>query len=171
MNLRVILHIFALCTIGIFSSLCAAEIYRVINSDGTISYSDQPPSDGAADQVTLPDLFILPSVKVPEASTPNSVQKADIKLKSIRIHSPMDEEVIRGPDNRLNIVVSVTPSIDEGERLQLFHNGVPYGSAQSSGQWALARLAPGTQKFSVQLVTTEGEIHGQSSTFTVYVIL
>ena len=171
MNLRVVLLIFALCPVGFFSSLCAAEIYRVINSDGTISYSDQPPSDGIADQVALPDLFILPSVEVPKVSVPNSDQKAELKLKSVRIHSPMDEEVIRGPDNRLNIIVSVSPSIEENERLQLFHNGSPYGSAQSSGQWDLARLAPGTQKFSVQLVTTGGEIHGQSSTFTVYVIL
>lgn len=171
MNLRIFLLTVVLCPLGFSASLCAAEIYKVVNSDGSISYSDQPPKDAAADEVVLPEIFILPSVDVPTVSALSSAQTADLQSKSVRIHSPLNEEVIRGSDNRLSIVVSVSPTIAEDERLQLLQNGKPYGPAQSSGQWNLARLLPGTQKFSVQLVSNTGQIRGQSSTVTIYVIL
>lgn len=171
MNLRIFLLTLGLCLIGFSSSLYAAEIYKVINSDGSISYSDQPFDEATANEVTLPEIFILPSVDVPTVSVLGPAPTPDLQSKSVRIHSPLNEDVIRGSDNRLSIVVSVSPTIGEDERLQLLHNGEPYGPAQSSGQWNLARLLPGTQKFSVQLVSTTGESRGQSSTVTIYVIL
>ena len=152
-------------------SLFASEIYKIVHADGTVSYSDQPPLDEQADEVALPDLFVTPAVPVPAASAMSAAQTPPAQSKAVRIHAPMDEEVIRGADNRLSIAVSVTPAIEENERLQLFHNGSPYSSPQSSGQWNLMRLNPGTHKFSVQLLDASGENRGQSRTVTVYVIL
>jgi hypothetical protein len=153
------------------SQITAADIYKILHSDGTVSYSDQPPMEGQSDEVVLPDLFVLPAVSIPSSPIANATPSASTPSKSIRIHSPLDEEVIRGPDNSLSIRVSVSPAIAENERLQLIHNGNPYGQPQSSGQWNLTRLPPGTQKFSVQLIGENSQSIGESSPLTVYVIL
>ena len=167
MNRFIVLHLLVLALLS--ESLAAAEIYKVINADGSVSYSDQPPVEGAAEEVVLPDLFVTPSVPVrPIASvTPT----AAVTPKIVRIHSPLDEEIVRGSDNRLSVSVSVSPSIEDNEKLQLFQNGNAYGQPQSSGQWNLSRLNPGTHKISVQLLDANGQNRGQSTTVTVYVIL
>jgi hypothetical protein len=169
MKYKVVLLTFFLCLASSWSSLSAAEIYKVVNADGSVSYSDQPPLDGPVDEVTLPDLFIMPSVVVPTVSAQSST--SNTQSKSVRIHAPLDEEVIRGSDNRLSINVSVSPQIAEDEKLQLYQNDKPYGPAQSSSQWNLARLIPGVHKFYVQLIDANGQKRATSSTVTVYVIL
>jgi hypothetical protein len=146
------------------------EIYKVIHRDGSVSYSDQPPMEEVSEEVVLPDLILLPAVEVPTVSSLNNGTSSIAQQKIVRIHSPLDEEVLHGTDNRLSINVSVSPSIAEDERLQLMHNGNPYGSAQSSGQWNLAQLNLGIQRFSVHLVDSGGQILSQSASITVYVI-
>lgn len=160
-----------LALFSLSSQHSAAEIYKIINSDGTISYSDQPPVDAQTEEVALPDVFVLPAVSVPSAPARVATQNPSPSSKSVRIHSPLDEEVVRGPDNSLSIRVSVSPAIAEDEKLQLIHNGSHYGEPQSSGEWNLTRLPPGTQKFSVRLVDANAQNIGESSTITVYVIL
>lgn len=149
----------------------AAPIYRVINDDGSITFSDQEPLDGAADEVELGETIIHPAVVVP--SNPLITVAEDENLsssKEVRIHVPADESVIHGTDNRLTVSVSVSPAIEEGESLQLLHNGSAYGQPQRSGQWDLARINPGTQHFYVVLQDSNGNNLSQSDTITLYVI-
>lgn len=153
------------------AKLHAAEIYKIVHSDGSVSYSDQPPLESEIDRVELPELFVTPAVLVPSRASFSSPDNNGSSSKTLRINSPLDEEVIRGSDNRLSITVSVSPEMSDTEKLQLFHNGSAYGQPQSSGSWNLARLNPGIQKFNVNLVDASGRIRAQSSTITVYVIL
>lgn len=171
MNKLVTLSLLAVLFSSLNSAALADQIFKVINSDGSVSYSDQPPTEGASEEVALPDIFIFPPVAVPSPASTSNNSSAEAQAKEIRIHTPLDEAVLHGSDNRLSIRVSVTPTIAEDESLQLIHNGNPYGPEQSSAQWNLARLNPGTQKFSVQLVDTSGRVLSQSTTITVYVIL
>lgn len=148
----------------------AAEIYKIIGSDGSVRYSDQAPPEGGSEAVELPDLFLLPAVPLPSSGATN-FSRAETENKTVRILSPMEEEVIHGTDNQINISAAVSPSLSEGERLQLIHNGSAYGPPQTTSQWHLTRLIPGTHKFSVQVLDEQNRLIGQSSTLTIYVII
>ena len=154
------------------ANLAVAQIYQVINEDGSVSFTDQAPLEGNGQEVSLGETIIQPAVVIPSPTVALSPQpQQEIENKNIRIHAPADESVIHGADNSVVISVSVTPAIAEGESLQLLHNGTPYSSPQTSGQWNLTRINPGTQKYAVRLLNSSGTTISQSATITLYVIL
>ncbi|GEM_PF-1885133 len=149
----------------------AAPIYRAVNDDGSVTFSDQEPLDGYADEVELGKTIIHPAVTVPANPLITASEAENLSSsKKVRIHAPADESVVHGTDNRLTVSVSVSPAIGEREQLQLLHNGSAYGPPQSSGQWNLARINPGTQKFSVRFQDSSGQRISESDTITIYFI-
>lgn len=162
----------ALFLLALTANPVFAQIYQVINSDGSISYTDQPPLDEPAEEVQLSPTIIQPAVNIPTARANSSAQNtASTANKTIRINSPLNESVLHGSDNQVVVSVSVTPGIENGEQLQLLHNGQKFGAPQLTGQWNLTRLNPGPQNIVVQLVNEFGQVLSQSAPLTLYVIL
>ena len=172
MNKILIPILLILLFLGLAANPVFSQIYQTINEDGSVSYSDQPPLNEASQEVQLRPTIIQPAVSIPVEQPVLAAQNSpSIVNKSLRINAPLDESVLHGPDNQVAINVSVTPAIESHEQLQLLHNGQAFGAAQSSSQWNLFRLNPGTHKIAVQLVDETGRVLNQSSDITLYVIL
>lgn len=153
------------------AELTAQQIYRQVNPDGTVTYTDQKPADSNAELVELSETIILPAVTVPSTPTIAApTPQSESSTKQVRIQSPANESVFHGTDNRVTIAVAVSPAIEEGESLQLVQNGSTYGPTQTSSQWNLARLNPGAQFFNVRLLGSNGQMLDESDTVTIFII-
>ena len=98
--------------LAIFSAPAAsANIYKVVDEDGNVTYTDQKPSPGAQ-PVDLPPLSVVETTKpdVPAVTSPGAEEKAvtprDLRkqFSDFRIIQPQNEETFWGTAN--TVVVS-----------------------------------------------------------------
>jgi hypothetical protein len=100
--------------LSLCGALGASEIYRVVDKDGNVVYTDQPPGDGS-EPVNLPPLSVVETEK-PASALPDSgideTEEAPGELKlhelrkmyrDFRITQPMHEETFWGTANAVFI--------------------------------------------------------------------
>jgi hypothetical protein len=73
-----------------------------------------------------------------------------------------------GPGN-FSVSVSVRPALKKYEGLQLFLNGVPWGTPQRDTMWDLINVFRGQQDLTVAVVNNAGETLAMSAPVRVFV--
>ncbi len=96
-----------LILLGFSASLIAQPIYKVVDEEGNVTYTDQKPDDGA-DPVDLPDLNVLDrgEEEAVIAAEPEETEQRE-HLEFV-ITSPEDEEVLDSD----SVTVSLDSSVD-----------------------------------------------------------
>ena len=129
MNKRTIRTIFLLSAFLLLASqACAGEIYKVVDKDGNVTFTDQPPGDGTQ-PMNLPELSVIRSeteATPPPAESENAPADNPPTLRELRgmysdfrITQPENEETFWGTAN--SVVVSwdsnIPPAPDMSVRL------------------------------------------------------
>ena len=112
----------------------ATEIYKHIDADGSVTYSDQPPAPGeTAEKIPLRELNTTPAIR-PSASTAtdrdSETQPQGQRDFSISIASPADETTIAMGPGDVTVTAQATPPLGSREQLQLFLDNEPHGEPQ-----------------------------------------
>jgi len=156
---RQTLKLLALSVVLLLAAPLSAEIYRVVDKDGNVIYTDQPPGDGS-EPLQLPELSVIrgdaPEAQV--AESPTLKQEANAELKALdlrkmysdfRITQPQDEETFWGTANQVVVSwTSVTP-LQPGMTVQLLVDGSPVDvTGQESASLKLDR---GTHEVRIEL--------------------
>lgn len=143
-----------------------AEIYKSIDSNGNITYSDIP-SGKELNTLDLPHINATPEVKEQQVFT--SAPKPEPVSYSVNITSPSQgQEVLPGQRN-LSVSASVSPYLPSKYSLQLFLDGKPYGKPQAQGQFMIPNITRGERKLFVALRDKSGRQISRSNNITVYV--
>ncbi len=167
--------ILLLCTLLLVSQLGIAQIYKTTDAQGNVSYSDSPPASGPSEQVELrqtnstpaPDMTAAPVSELPAQGSDDDSMAIDYK---VAIASPANETTIpMGPGN-FPVSVSLEPALQQGALLQLYVDGSPSGSPQSSNSWGLTNVFRGAHDLTVAVVDTQGNPLAESSAVRVYVL-
>lgn len=98
-----------------------AQLYKSVDENGNIVYSDVPPDD-TAEPVELPPLNVIEAVKV----TPPPSAPADPALPltySIQITQPQNEQTFRNT-REFPVSVSIDPPLQEGHQVAISLDGV-----------------------------------------------
>lgn len=154
--------------------LGAAQIYKTTDAQGNVSYSDQPPASGQAEQVQLRETNTAPPPEVqdsPAESTAedSATQPAAISYE-IEITAPANETTIpMGPGN-FDVQAKVSPAPQLGAMLQLYLDGGPYGAPQQGTSWSLSNVFRGAHDLTVAVVNRVGERLAESEPVRVYVL-
>jgi hypothetical protein len=149
------------------------RIYKVVDAKGNITFTDKPPmsSQENASSVELNQINI--SAPPPERARNNAVGTSNSEAGvdyDITITSPPDSTTIpMGPGN-FSLSASVSPALENGDKLQLLLNGEPYGKTQITSNWGLTNVLRGAHDLSVQAVSTSGKVLSQSRPVRVYVL-
>ncbi|RMF98145.1 MAG: DUF4124 domain-containing protein [Gammaproteobacteria bacterium] len=101
----------------------ATEVYRWVEN-GQVHYSDRPQED--AERVELKDrttAFETPAAR--SRSGREAPAAADAGYESLEIVSPGQEEVLWNIGGRLDVTLSLQPSLQRGHRLELFLDDKP----------------------------------------------
>jgi len=143
----------------LFACQANAEIYKSINADGEVVYSDT--ATQGAERVQMP---ALPTYTPPRIPTSNSTpvqapQKADF-YKSFVLVSPANEETIRNNLGILNVETNLTPALQGRlkHRVQFFLNGEPYGTPVGKTSLTISNLDRGDYTLSASVVDADGKV-------------
>jgi len=154
----------------IVSAAGAAEVYRWVDADGSVHYSDRPQE--GAEKVTLPSAqtFKAPIVnRRPPAVEPADSQPA-VQYQFVEIVRPTQEEVVWNTGGEIDVAIRVEPRLQTGHSLMLFLDGEPVdGLASGKTQITLTEVLRGQHELRAEVRGTGGTklIESGSVKFTV----
>lgn len=151
-------------------ALVQAQIYKSVDEQGNVSYSDQPPDDGKqGEKLELPPTNTAPAIETRPRQASEQPEEPAPEPK-VTIVTPENDTVIpMGPGN-FSVQAAATPTLRSGELLQLTIDGKPYGEAQRDTRWSLTGMFRGGYDLEVARLDADGEIIARSDTVRVYVM-
>lgn len=116
------MRIVLILTTLLFAAICSAEVYKTVDKDGNIVYSDNPKSE-KAEKIELRELNTVPSASPsysPEYS--DSAEPEQVRYQ-IDVISPRDNLIIPVGQRDLAIAVNLDQPLQAGHLLVYFMNG------------------------------------------------
>ncbi len=167
------MRILFLSALLLLPQLGAAQIYKSVDEQGNVSFSDTPPPSGPSEQIKLKETNSAPPPEIIEPLEPDSGSGADEAVGadySVTIASPANETTIpMGPGN-FSVSAAVQPGLGGDSLLQLYVDGSASGSPQSSSTWELTNVFRGAHDLSVAVVDNKGDQLAVSEPVRVYVL-
>ena len=167
-----------LLTAGLLATLCeghvaaAEKIYKVVDEEGNVTFTDTPPND--ADAIVEPHSILGTNTTPAVATAPENAIKtdqADAKASYVtRIVSPADESTIQMGPGDFVVEAEVSPGLYNEEQLILLLDGAAVGAPQSFPRWQLTNVFRGAHRLQVVRVSETGAAQSQSTEHTVYVM-
>lgn len=159
----------------LLSGLCQAQIYKSVDREGNVTFSDRPPS--SSEEAETVELKPLNTAPAPESLPPRPSPDAEAQGETataqpaVRVTSPQPDQVVPiGDLGNLTAKVDVEPPLTGGERLQLYLDGSPQGEPQRASQWQLEGLPRGGHDLRVDRLGMQGEVRASSDTIRFYVM-
>jgi hypothetical protein len=127
---KTLLMMLITCSLAITASSLTAQVYKVVDENGNVTYTDRPPADGSA-PMELPPISIIESPDY-KANTGNETADAEeeIPLNTLRrdyndfaIISPSSEESIWSPEQAVSVAWNVGNQLQAGMKVTIFLDG------------------------------------------------
>lgn len=154
--------------VSCLSFTAAAEVYKTVDKNGRVTYSDVPPADSSAKPVELKTINSLPkppSVPVTAAPAPAPAQEYQVRLTA-----PANGTTLLASERSVEIVADLNgQSVTDGLLLSFKVDG---NEIQKTGETSItfANPPPGEHKLSVDLVDEENHVLAQSEAVTLLVM-
>lgn len=175
-------YLLILCCL--LSTSVFATIYRGVESNGTIVYSDTPlphgdvvkvsdintvpPPESSGEEKPVPaptqDSPPLTTTAVDEVSTSSKTMVSDYEITIVQ---PTEGETIQNDRNVL-VRLRITPELDSEDKAQLLLDGKPYGEPESKDSFTLIDIPRGTHQLQARIIDPEQKSK-VSSSITFYV--
>ena len=123
--------ILVVLSLALIASPLMAQVYKTVDKDGNVTFTDQPPGDGSK-PVELAPISVIEAPtyeKAPEA-TADVGDKKEIPLADVRrsfrdfaIVSPQSEESVWSGDGPISIAWSAGSALHEGMQVNVYLDG------------------------------------------------
>ena len=165
----------------LFAGSVHAEIYKTVDADGNVVFTDVPPKDQ-----TKAVVLEIQNTYTPEASAApqqNSERPGDARDEEpeeepaavlydhIAIVAPQHDAPVRENTGNVTVVVTSNPALDSsrGHSMQILVDGQIAASGQSNSV-ALTNLDRGTHQLTAQIVDGNGQVVVSSSPITFHMM-
>lgn len=165
MNNRM-LYCIVLIFIALLGSVTAGTLYKKVNKDGSVEYSDQPFTGAKPVEFTINNQTQLPPLRRQQDSGRHTNSQATDY--AISIQSPSPQQSIRSNSGDLTIMVQTTPALTRGLLVQLFINNAPHGKPSQHTVFKVKNIDRGEVKIKAQLITSYGNVLASSPEAIVY---
>ena len=151
------------------------EIFRTVDADGNVTFSDQaPPSRGGRVtaekvEITTPNTFAdqTPYQQFDNQSLGSTgddeSENSDEPKYSVSIASPSNDQTIRENSGNVIVRARVTPELAKGNQLRLLLDGSLYGGPVQGGSISLPNVPRGTHKVRVVVENEKGRRIAESA--------
>jgi hypothetical protein len=133
------------------------RIYRSVDAEGRVVFSDQPPSDDAKPLELPPLMIVEPTVVVPPPR-PQRTERPQPPYRTLAIVSPAHDEAVRSNVGDVAIRVRVEPALQPGHRLQLLLDGEVVDGSGTGGVFQLSNVHRGTHVAQARVVDGDGHV-------------
>lgn len=150
----------------------AAEIYKHVNKNGNVTFSDEPQSGSEEVKIRPVTTITLPKMRDLEAKQQQagqSGQENPNRYERVAFKAPEDNASFWSGGGEVEFQVSSSPSLKRGHRFEVDLDGQPVGQ-NPSGTFTVRNMDRGTHTASVFVVDGQGQRvqSGDSITFTVH---
>ncbi len=155
----------------------SAQIYRVVDEDGRVTYTDTPPADEdcqeagkrTSEELSLPAINIQPGTEAAPRESSDDGDDEDTGYRHVAIAAPEDDTTI--PPGQLEVSVQVTmePELKPGHSVLLHYNNEPHGEPTTSTSFVLSELIRGSYPIRAEILDQEGTVVAASEPVTIHV--
>jgi hypothetical protein len=161
-----------------FSFTVFADLYKGIDDDGNVIYSDKPINNSK--KFTPPSLTIVDAPKVapkketaskaPEKDNTDDEKATGYKYKTFKITAPANDETIWNQP-QLMVELSVKPELNkaEGHNIWLLMDGRPLVKKSNKLSLPIGRADRGTHTLQAQIKDKKGKVLKRTKTITIYI--
>lgn len=157
-----------LLLVFVLPAVAADKVYKRVNPDGTVEYSDQP-FDGS-EELQLEEAPAIKFEKSPSIGfKPSTRQDQDNgDLYSVNITSPGNDETIRDNTGNVTLQGQVEPGLRGGHRLRWVMDGEPLSASGQSV--SLTNVDRGTHTVRLEVVNQHDEVIASSDSITFHLL-
>ncbi len=149
---------------GILSmSAAQAAVYKKVDADGNVSFSDVP--DKTAQVVNVTPLATIPAmssdlIKKTLGTSDTPPAAVDMSNYVLTINSPTPDQTFNRAEDAFAANVTVKPDLREGDKLVLLVDGKPSGAKPDSANPTVhtADMDRGGHQFEARIVSARGKI-------------
>ncbi len=146
----------------------SAEIYRLVDDNGNVSFSDQPHPEATVIKVdALPTYTpITTSFNVNETQSIEDTQTLIIPDYKVSIVSPSNDQAFWDSSGTVAVQIELQPELDtfRGDLIKVMLDGKEIGEPQENAVVSLTNIDRGTHSLSVAVVSQEQKILSTSDT-------
>ncbi|HZD52283.1 MAG TPA: DUF4124 domain-containing protein [Woeseiaceae bacterium] len=148
------------CLSALAATGSAAEVYRWVDEDGVIHYSDTP--HPGADKVILaepapaPPVRSLAAGKLPAPAERAGQRPAGFDYEQLAFAQPAAEETLWNIEGQLTVRLSLQPALRPGDRVRVYLDGKP---REAQGlQFRLDEVYRGTHNLQAEVLNEAGQL-------------
>ena len=148
-----------------------AEIYRQVDADGNVTFTDEP--DGDAERVNVKPATTITMPK-PQTVREQLEEEEDgigdqDAYESVSFTAPVDDEAFHSGSGNVEFRVTSNPALRQGHQFEITLDGQPVGQT-SSGSVTVNNVFRGTHNAGVNVINQEGKriYTGDTISFTVH---
>lgn len=167
METRLIFTLIALlATVSVF-----AQAYRWVDDEGVTHYSDRPQE--GAERVELSEYSKNTGTRLYHSSAParasdqQAASDEPFSYESLAITSPGPEETLWNIEGTLNVTLALSPGLQSGHQVRVYHNGQPQIVSGTSFQ--LEEVYRGVHNIQAEVIDSTGRLMIRSQTNRFYV--
>jgi hypothetical protein len=168
MSVRIILCLLLSLSLSLTCSLAAADVYKTVDKNGKVVYTDKPDGKQPAELVKLPPVNTLPSEPT-NTYVPTIAPNADVASYQVSIVSPRNNATITAEQRDLGIAITLDRPLDSSHWLLYFMNGELLEETQASNIF-IQEITRGTHTLEVEVVAKDGTSLGKSAQVVVNVM-
>lgn len=148
--------------------LAGATVYKWVDENGVVHYSDQPHAD--AQKVQVPGAQTYKATEAAPAAPPGMPQPPAVAsppaYAGCAIAQPTEDQVLLGIDS-LTIIVRTDPALHPGDKVYLTMDGQPLnGGAPTGSQYLLTPVDRGTHVLQAVVRNSDGGLQCQTPGIT-----
>jgi len=152
------------CLMSAGAIIQAQTVYKVIQPDGTVEFTDSPPAGEAAQRVEVAPLNTLPPLVSPrDAFDDQPAAPAKAAYSEFRITSPKNDSSFWETSGNVNVDVSLAPSLRSGDKIEVLLDGRSVGGGRSTAI-ALTAMDRGTHSVQAVIKDASGKVLARSNT-------
>ena len=128
--------------LALYPATAEGEIYKVVNPDGSVTFTDQRPSAGAEPVELKPLSVVETDIQVPEAAAEDEAKEPTARelrrqFRDFRIIQPQNEETFWGTQNTVVISWGASQPVPDNMNVAVYVDGQRQ-DAPASGSVSLA---------------------------------
>ena len=156
----------ALCLVLAFGTALAQKVYKVIQPDGTVLFTDSPQPGDGAEEVDVGPINVTPALASPtDAFDDSPAAELEQGYTEVRITSPANESSVRDNAGNVTVDVKLTPSLRSGDKVELRLDGRSIGGGSKTA-FTLTDMDRGTHSLQAVVKNPAGKVVARSESIT-----
>ena len=148
-------------------ALAATTVYRWVDEQGVVHFSDQP--HPGAEKMRVQDAPTFPAPRTPQTPSAAPAPEQAAPTGSCSIESPGDQQNLMNTYS-VSGSIHLPGQLDPGDRVLLMLDGkVLTGAADLSGAFQIPEIDRGAHTLAAQVLTPDGQVICQTPQITFFV--